>query len=98
MVSWTSATASDSTRRVSVCGTLLVKEAVHFPDPNKIHCFQLTATPEECSYLGGKFQLETEVPDAYNMGTPKDVVWGLSSLDKEDFGNKVEDYIRCYAR
>ncbi|XP_058555678.1 NEDD8-conjugating enzyme UBE2F isoform X2 [Neofelis nebulosa] len=54
----TSATASDSTRRVSVRDRLLVKEVaeleanlpctckVHFPDPNKLHCFQLTVTPE----------------------------------------------------
>ncbi|KAI2527652.1 UBE2F isoform 23 [Pan troglodytes] len=54
----TAATASDSTRRVSVRDKLLVKEVaeleanlpctckVHFPDPNKLHCFQLTVTPE----------------------------------------------------
>ncbi|MXQ97317.1 hypothetical protein E5288_WYG003272 [Bos mutus] len=74
-----SATASDSTRRVSVRDRLLVKEVaeleanlpctckVHFPDPNKLHCFQLTVTPDEGYYQGGKFQFETEVPDAYNM-------------------------------
>ncbi|XP_040494592.1 NEDD8-conjugating enzyme UBE2F isoform X1 [Ursus maritimus] len=193
----TSATASDSTRRVSVRDRLLVKEVaeleanlpctckVHFPDPNKLHCFQLTVTPDEGYYQGGKFQFETEVPDAYNMVPPKvkcltriwhpnitetgeiclsllrehsidgtgwaptrtlkeqhfctrvnfgsvmhglqksselkpfDVVWGLNSLftdllnfddplnieaaehhlrDKEDFRNKVEDYIKRYAR
>ncbi|KAM9692107.1 NEDD8-conjugating enzyme UBE2F isoform 2-T3 [Dama dama] len=197
-----SATASDSSRRVSVRDRLLVKEVaeleanlpctckVHFPDPNKLHCFQLTVTPDEGYYQGGKFQFETEVPDAYNMvaeasqsreltagrrGQPcsrrrevscfidteppkvkcltriwhpnitetgeiclsllrehsidgtgwaptrtlKDVVWGLNSLftdllnfddplnieaaehhlrDKEDFRNKVEDYIKRYAR
>uniref|UniRef100_A0A8D1EPM0 Ubiquitin conjugating enzyme E2 F (putative) n=1 Tax=Sus scrofa TaxID=9823 RepID=A0A8D1EPM0_PIG len=71
--------ASDSTRRVSVRDRLLVKEVaeleanlpctckVHFPDPNKLHCFQLTVTPDEGYYQGGKFQFETEVPDAYNM-------------------------------
>uniref|UniRef100_A0A8C8Y7L7 Ubiquitin conjugating enzyme E2 F (putative) n=1 Tax=Panthera leo TaxID=9689 RepID=A0A8C8Y7L7_PANLE len=65
----TSATASDSTRRVSVRDRLLVKGTckVHFPDPNKLHCFQLTVTPDEGYYQGGKFQFETEVPDAYNM-------------------------------
>ena len=73
-----SATASDSTRRVSVKDRLLVKEVagreanlpctckVHFPDSNKLHCFQLTATPDEGYYQGGKFQFETEVSDAYN--------------------------------
>uniref|UniRef100_A0A8C7EWM3 E2 NEDD8-conjugating enzyme n=1 Tax=Neovison vison TaxID=452646 RepID=A0A8C7EWM3_NEOVI len=135
----TSATASDSTRRVSVRDRLLVKD--------------------EGYYQGGKFQFETEVPDAYNMVPPKvkcltriwhpnitetgeiclsllrehsidgtgwaptrtlkDVVWGLNSLftdllnfddplnieaaehhlrDKEDFRNKVEDYMKRYAR
>ncbi|XP_046312895.1 NEDD8-conjugating enzyme UBE2F isoform X1 [Marmota monax] len=189
----TSATMSDSTRRVSVRDKLLVKEVadleanlpctckVHFPDPNKLHCFQLTVIPDEGYYQGGKFQFETEVPDAYNMVPPKvkcltriwhpnitetgeiclsllrehsidgtgwaptrtlkDVVWGLNSLftgedcdtrqadspvftlsfslfkdllnfddplnieaaehhlrDKEDFRNKVDDYIKRYAR
>ncbi|XP_028338812.1 NEDD8-conjugating enzyme UBE2F isoform X3 [Physeter macrocephalus] len=46
-----SATASDSTRRVSVRDRLLVKD--------------------EGYYQGGKFQFETEVPDAYNMVPPK---------------------------
>lgn len=52
-----SATATDSTWLVSVRDRLLVKEVaelevnlpcmykVHFPDPNKLHCFQLTVTP-----------------------------------------------------
>ncbi|XP_032211221.1 NEDD8-conjugating enzyme UBE2F isoform X2 [Mustela nigripes] len=145
----TSATASDSTRRVSVRDRLLVKEVA-----------ELEANlPYEGYYQGGKFQFETEVPDAYNMVPPKvkcltriwhpnitetgeiclsllrehsidgtgwaptrtlkDVVWGLNSLftdllnfddplnieaaehhlrDKEDFRNKVEDYMKRYAR
>ncbi|XP_065525802.1 NEDD8-conjugating enzyme UBE2F isoform X2 [Lathamus discolor] len=65
--------ASDSTRRVSVRDKLLVKGTckVNFPDPNKLHYFQLTVTPDEGYYQGGKFQFETEVPDAYNMVPPK---------------------------
>uniref|UniRef100_A0A7M4ENH6 Ubiquitin conjugating enzyme E2 F (putative) n=1 Tax=Crocodylus porosus TaxID=8502 RepID=A0A7M4ENH6_CROPO len=71
--------ASDSTRRVSVRDKLLVKEVaeleanlpctckVNFPDPNKLHYFQLTVIPDEGYYQGGKFQFEIEVPDAYNM-------------------------------
>ncbi|XP_051046745.1 NEDD8-conjugating enzyme UBE2F isoform X3 [Phodopus roborovskii] len=47
----TSASTSDSTRRVSVRDKLLVKD--------------------EGYYQGGKFQFETEVPDAYNMVPPK---------------------------
>uniref|UniRef100_A0A8C6GHU3 UBC core domain-containing protein n=1 Tax=Mus spicilegus TaxID=10103 RepID=A0A8C6GHU3_MUSSI len=30
---------------------------VHFPDPNKLHCFQLTVSPDEGYYQGGKFHL-----------------------------------------
>ncbi|XP_069926073.1 NEDD8-conjugating enzyme UBE2F isoform X5 [Oryctolagus cuniculus] len=145
----TAASAADSTRRVSVRDKLLVKEVA-----------ELEANlPYEGYYQGGKFQFETEVPDAYNMVPPrvrcltrmwhpnitetgeiclsllrehsidgtgwaptrtlKDVVWGLNSLftdllnfddplnieaaehhlrDKEDFRNKVDDYIKRYAR
>uniref|UniRef100_A0A671DU68 E2 NEDD8-conjugating enzyme n=1 Tax=Rhinolophus ferrumequinum TaxID=59479 RepID=A0A671DU68_RHIFE len=134
----TPATASDSTRRVSVRDRLLVKEVA-----------ELEANlPYEGYYQGGKFQFETEVPDAYNMVPPKvkclTKIWHpnitetgeicLSLLrehsidgtgwaptrtlkdllnfddplnieaaehhlrDKEDFRNKVEDYIKHYAR
>ncbi|KAF6116808.1 putative ubiquitin conjugating enzyme E2 F (putative) [Phyllostomus discolor] len=112
-----SATASDPTRRVSVRDRLLVKEVaeleanlpctcqVHFPDPNQLHCFQLTVTPDEGYYQGGKFQFETEVPDAYNMvdllnfDDPLNIEAAEHHLrDKEDFRNKVEDYIKRYAR
>ncbi|XP_031308382.1 NEDD8-conjugating enzyme UBE2F isoform X2 [Camelus dromedarius] len=55
------AAASDSTRRVSVRDRLLVKEVA-----------ELEANlPYEGYYQGGKFQFETEVPDAYNMVPPK---------------------------
>nr|XP_009684063.1 PREDICTED: NEDD8-conjugating enzyme UBE2F isoform X3 [Struthio camelus australis] len=79
----TSNPASDSTRRVSVRDKLLVKEVaeleanlpctckVNFPDPNKLHYFQLTVIPDEGYYQAGKFQFEIEVPDAYNMVPPK---------------------------
>ncbi|KAK2101879.1 NEDD8-conjugating enzyme ube2f [Saguinus oedipus] len=75
----TEATGSISTRRVSVREKLLVTEVaeleanspctckVHFPDPNKLHCFQLIVIPDEGYYQGGNFQFETEVPDTYNM-------------------------------
>ncbi|XP_012294010.2 NEDD8-conjugating enzyme UBE2F-like [Aotus nancymaae] len=57
----TAATASDSTWRVSVRDKLLVKEVA-----------ELEANlPYEGYYQGGKFQFETEVPDAYNMVPPK---------------------------
>nr|XP_033800242.1 NEDD8-conjugating enzyme UBE2F isoform X3 [Geotrypetes seraphini] len=74
---------SDSTRRVSIRDKLLVKEVaeleanlpctckVNFPDPNKLHYFQLIVNPDEGYYQAGKFQFEIEVPDAYNMVPPK---------------------------
>ncbi|XP_062971429.1 NEDD8-conjugating enzyme UBE2F-like [Cynocephalus volans] len=162
----TAAATADSTRRVSVREKLLVKEVaeleanlpctckMHFPDPNKLRCFQLPITPDEGNYQGGKFQLETEAPGPArgSLGrvrkekklklpmrttwcllrehlidgtgwaltrTLKDIVWGLNSLftdllnfddplnieaaehhlqDKEDLWNKVDDYIKRYAR
>ncbi|KAG8559174.1 hypothetical protein GDO81_017261 [Engystomops pustulosus] len=74
---------SDSSRRVSIRDRLLVKEVaeleanlpctckVNFPDPNKLHYFQLTVSPDESYYQGGKFLFEVEVPEAYNMVPPK---------------------------
>uniref|UniRef100_A0A8C5Y7P3 E2 NEDD8-conjugating enzyme n=1 Tax=Microcebus murinus TaxID=30608 RepID=A0A8C5Y7P3_MICMU len=57
----TSATASDSTRRVSVRDKLLVKEVAALE----------ANLPYEGYYQGGEFQFETEVPDAYNMVPPR---------------------------
>ncbi|CAH2306205.1 NEDD8-conjugating enzyme UBE2F isoform X1 [Pelobates cultripes] len=79
----TSSAAPDSVRRVSIRDRLLVKEVaeleanlpctckLNFPDPNMLHYFQLTVSPDESYYQGGKFQFEVEVPDAYNMVPPK---------------------------
>ncbi|XP_071475606.1 NEDD8-conjugating enzyme UBE2F isoform X9 [Marmota flaviventris] len=137
----TSATTSDSTRRVSVRDKLLVKGTckVHFPDPNKLHCFQLTVIPASQSEMLDQDLAPQHHRDRGNMS--KDVVWGLNSLftgedcdtrqadspvftlsfslfkdllnfddplnieaaehhlrDKEDFRNKVDDYIKRYAR
>uniref|UniRef100_A0A2R8MTX1 UBC core domain-containing protein n=1 Tax=Callithrix jacchus TaxID=9483 RepID=A0A2R8MTX1_CALJA len=122
----TAATASISTRRVSVREKLLVTEVaeleanspctckVHFPDPNKLHCFQLIVIPDEGYYQGGNFLFETE-----NIQLTALAIWGLNSLfidlfnfddplnieaaeyhlwDKEDFWNKVHDYIKSYDR
>uniref|UniRef100_A0A673K7J4 E2 NEDD8-conjugating enzyme n=2 Tax=Sinocyclocheilus TaxID=75365 RepID=A0A673K7J4_9TELE len=145
----TLARSNDASHRVSIRDRLLIKEVA-----------ELEANlPNEGYYLGGKFQFEIEVPEAYNMVPPKvkcltriwhpniaetgeiclsllrehsidgtgwaptrtlkDVVWGLNSLftdllnfddplnidaaehhlrDKEDFRNKVQDFIKNYAR
>uniref|UniRef100_A0A8C1LJY7 E2 NEDD8-conjugating enzyme n=1 Tax=Cyprinus carpio TaxID=7962 RepID=A0A8C1LJY7_CYPCA len=145
----TSAGSNEASHRVSIRDRLLIKDVS-----------ELEANlPNEGYYLGGKFQFEIEVPEAYNMVPPrvkcltriwhpniaetgeiclsllrehsidgtgwaptrtlKDVVWGLNSLftdllnfddplnidaaehhlrDKEDFRNKVQDFIKNYAR
>ncbi|EHB05729.1 NEDD8-conjugating enzyme UBE2F, partial [Heterocephalus glaber] len=79
--SWTSASLSYCTGRFSVKKKIsfLLKTltklqnrlplscSVHFPDPNKLHSFQLTVIPEEDYYQGGNFQFEVKVPEPYNM-------------------------------
>ncbi|XP_035746977.1 NEDD8-conjugating enzyme UBE2F isoform X5 [Egretta garzetta] len=90
---------------------------VNFPDPNKLHYFQLTVIPASKGKMLDKNMASEHYRDGRNL--PKDVVWGLNSLftdllnfddplnieaaehhlrDKEDFRNKVEDYIKRYAR
>uniref|UniRef100_A0A8C4STT9 E2 NEDD8-conjugating enzyme n=1 Tax=Erpetoichthys calabaricus TaxID=27687 RepID=A0A8C4STT9_ERPCA len=68
-------TAPESTRRVSIRDRLLFVLhctcKVNFPDVNKLHYFQLTVTPDEGYYQGGKFQFEIDVPEAYNMVPPR---------------------------
>uniref|UniRef100_A0A671SL42 E2 NEDD8-conjugating enzyme n=1 Tax=Sinocyclocheilus anshuiensis TaxID=1608454 RepID=A0A671SL42_9TELE len=135
----TLARSNDACHRVSIRDRLLIKEVA-----------ELEANlPNEGYYLGGKFQFEIEVPEAYNMVPPKvkcltriwhpniaetgeiclsllrehsidgTGLWGLNSLftdllnfddplnidaaehhlrDKEDFRNKVQDFIKNYAR
>ncbi|XP_074254879.1 NEDD8-conjugating enzyme UBE2F isoform X6 [Saimiri boliviensis] len=144
----TAATASDSTRRVSVRDKLLVKEVAELeanlpclprhldrcsppdlPDvlfllqPPKVKCLtkiwhpNITETGEICLSLLREHSIDGTgwAPTR----TLKDVVWGLNSLftdllnfddplnieaaehhlrDKEDFRNKVDDYIKRYAR
>ncbi|GFY66160.1 NEDD8-conjugating enzyme UBE2F [Trichonephila inaurata madagascariensis] len=43
----------------------------HFPDPNEMHRFQITITPDEGYWRGGKFKFLIEVPEEYNMVPPK---------------------------
>ncbi|XP_055494443.1 NEDD8-conjugating enzyme UBE2F isoform X2 [Leucoraja erinacea] len=76
-------TGTESSRRVSIRDKLLIKEVAEleanlpstckldFPDANKLHSFQLNVMPDEGYYQGGKFQFETDVPEAYNMVPPK---------------------------
>ncbi|XP_068803935.1 NEDD8-conjugating enzyme UBE2F isoform X7 [Struthio camelus] len=90
---------------------------VNFPDPNKLHYFQLTVIPASKGKMLDKNLASEHYGDGRNL--LKDVVWGLNSLftdllnfddplnieaaehhlrDKEDFRNKVEDYMKRYAR
>lgn len=39
---------------------------VDFPDPNCLHLFQLTVTPDSGYWVGGKFHFKINVPDDYN--------------------------------
>ncbi|ROI62504.1 NEDD8-conjugating enzyme UBE2F [Anabarilius grahami] len=113
----TPAGSNDASHRVSIRDRLLIKEVaeleanlpstckVTFPDENKLHHFQLTISPDEGYYLGGKFQFEIEVPEAYNMvdllnfDDPLNIDAAEHHLrDKEDFRNKVQDFIKNYAR
>ncbi|XP_012860241.1 NEDD8-conjugating enzyme UBE2F-like [Echinops telfairi] len=77
-----SATASLSTTRVSMRDKLLVQEVAEleanlpctcklsFPDPDSLHCFRLTVTPDEGYYQGGNFLFQIRVPPNYNMMPP----------------------------
>lgn len=65
---------------VSVTDKLLITEVavnlpytceVHFLDPNKLHCFQPTVTPDEGYYQGENFQFELAFPTVYNMAPPE---------------------------
>uniref|UniRef100_A0A8C1X8K9 E2 NEDD8-conjugating enzyme n=1 Tax=Cyprinus carpio TaxID=7962 RepID=A0A8C1X8K9_CYPCA len=161
----TSAGSNEASHRVSIRDRLLIKGTNHCPntprgcwDHDTVYLLNVNLFYEGY-YLGGKFQFEIEVPEAYNMVPPrvkcltriwhpniaetgeiclsllrehsidgtgwaptrtlKDVVWGLNSLftdllnfddplnieaaehhlrDKEDFRNKVQDFIKNYAR
>ncbi|GFW92569.1 NEDD8-conjugating enzyme UBE2F [Trichonephila clavipes] len=44
---------------------------IHFPDPNELHRLQITITPDEGYWRGGKFKFLIEVPEEYNMVPPK---------------------------
>jgi len=40
---------------------------VHFDDPNKLHQFTLTITPDTGYWCGGKFVFSIEVLEDYNI-------------------------------
>jgi hypothetical protein len=40
---------------------------VNFEDPQKLHEFSLTVTPEEGYWLGGRFRFHVFVTEDYNM-------------------------------
>uniref|UniRef100_A0A7N5JXI5 Uncharacterized protein n=1 Tax=Ailuropoda melanoleuca TaxID=9646 RepID=A0A7N5JXI5_AILME len=51
---------------------------VHFPDPNKLHSFQLTVTPMRVTTVGeGHFQFENTVPTVHNMVPPSEICLSL---------------------
>lgn len=70
---------SEPSRRISVRDQLLLKEvqemndnlpatcAVTFEDPDALHEFTLTVTPDEGYWQGGKFKFSVFVTEEYNM-------------------------------
>ena len=40
---------------------------VQFDDPDKLHLFTLTVTPDEGYWLGGRFRFIIDVPEDYNI-------------------------------
>jgi len=70
--------SSDSGKRASIRDQLLLKEVqeledlpttceVKFNNPNVLHDFILTITPEEGHWLGGIFKFQIKVTEDYNM-------------------------------
>lgn len=76
-------TNGPSIKRASVRDRLLVKEVqemeqtmpatckTYFNDPQKLHEFSLTVTPDEGFWLGGKFRFQIYVTEDYNMAPPQ---------------------------
>lgn len=77
--------ASEETKsnsRISIRDKLLVKEVqemeqslptgckIKFDDPNALHDFCLTISPDEGFWMGGKFRFHIHVPEDYNICPP----------------------------
>lgn len=77
-----SSSSTESGKRVSIRDKLLVKEVqemeqtlpgtcrVKFEDPHQLHDFQLTVTPDEGYWAGGRFRFHIYVTEDYNMAPP----------------------------
>ena len=75
-----SSNTSTSNSRISIRDKLLVKEVqemesalpsgckVKFDDPNALHDFTLTISPDEGFWTGGKFRFHIHVSEDYNLG------------------------------
>ena len=40
---------------------------LHFDNPNHLHRFVVTITPEDCYWQGGRYRFLVDVPDDYNI-------------------------------
>jgi len=79
----TSTSSNHRHSRISVRDKLLVKEVqemettlptgckVKFDDPNALHDFCLTISPDEGFWMGGKFRLHIHVGEEYNITPPQ---------------------------
>nr|XP_026691958.1 NEDD8-conjugating enzyme UBE2F-like isoform X2 [Ciona intestinalis] len=96
----TNATSSTKTTSSRIRNHLLVKELsdigsynnstcqIKFPDPNILHHFTVSVTPEDGMWKDGCFKFNVSIPEEYNM---KDLIWGLGSLftDLADFDDPL---------
>ena len=39
----------------------------HFDDPNKLHLFTVTITPDNGYWHGGKYRFHIDMPEDYNI-------------------------------
>ncbi|XP_069107434.1 NEDD8-conjugating enzyme UBE2F-like [Argopecten irradians] len=70
-------------KRISIRDKLLVKEVqemeenlpktckVNFGNPNQLHVFSLTITPDEGFWHGGRFLFNVDIPEDYNIVPPQ---------------------------
>jgi len=74
---------------------------VHFDDPNKLHQFTLTITPDTGYWCGGKFVFSIEVLEDYNIlvsvfcGILR-ASWSISWLISSSEGFMQDQIIACH--
>ena len=54
-------------QELEIEATMPKTSKVNFDDPNKLHSFGLTITPDDGYWQGGKFKFRIDVPEDYNI-------------------------------